>query len=71
MAKKDKPDGVNDFFNGLSKKLVRTMKRLLVITSTFAPTAKPGVYRILKFVKYLPQFGWMPEVLWVDRKSVV
>ena len=29
----------------------------------FPPAGGPGVQRILKFVKYLPQFGWNPVVL--------
>jgi len=39
------------------------MKTVLIITYFFPPYAGGGVYRILKFVKYLPLFGWEPVVL--------
>jgi len=39
------------------------MKKALVISYFFPPYAGGGVYRILKFVKYLPLFGWEPIVL--------
>ena len=40
---------------------------VLVIASAFPPTGGPGVQRTLKFVKYLPQFGWNPVVWTLDR----
>jgi glycosyltransferase involved in cell wall biosynthesis len=39
------------------------MKRVLVISYYFPPSGGPGVQRVLKFVKYLPAFGWRPTVL--------
>ena len=42
------------------------MKKVLVISYYFPPSGGPGVQRVLKFVKYLPQFGWEPIVLTVD-----
>jgi len=39
------------------------MKKVLVIAYYFPPLGGSGVQRILKFVKYLPQFGWQPTVL--------
>jgi glycosyltransferase involved in cell wall biosynthesis len=39
---------------------------VLVISYYFPPSGGPGVQRVLKFVKYLPQFGWEPVVLTVD-----
>jgi glycosyltransferase involved in cell wall biosynthesis len=39
------------------------MRDVLVVTSTFPPTADSGVFRITKFVKYLPSCGWRPIVL--------
>ena len=33
------------------------MNSVLVVTSTFPPTADPGVFRVTKFVKYLPGRG--------------
>ncbi len=39
------------------------MRDVLVVTSTFPPTADSGVFRVTKFVKYLPSCGWRPIVL--------
>ena len=41
------------------------MKKVLIITYYWPPAGGPGVQRVLKFVKYLPQFGWKPVVLTV------
>jgi glycosyltransferase involved in cell wall biosynthesis len=35
----------------------------LIITHAFPPAGGPGVQRMLKFVKYLPECGWRPVVL--------
>lgn len=37
-------------------------KRVLIITYYWPPSGGSGVQRWLKFVKYLPQFGWDPIV---------
>ena len=37
-------------------------KRVLIITYYWPPAGGAGVQRWLKFVKYLPQFGWEPVV---------
>lgn len=42
------------------------MKQLLVIAYYFPPMGLSGVQRTLKFVKYLPEFGWQPTVLTVE-----
>ena len=39
--------------------------RVLVIAYYFPPSGGPGVQRVLKFVKYLAEFGWRPSVLTV------
>lgn len=39
------------------------MKKVLVIAYYFPPLGGSGVQRVLKFVKYLPHFGWQPTVL--------
>ena len=39
------------------------MKKVLIITYYWPPSGGPGVQRILKFVKYLPEFGWQPYIL--------
>ena len=43
------------------------MKKALVITYYWPPAGGAGVQRALKFVKYLPQFGWEPIVLTVEN----
>lgn len=39
------------------------LKRFLFLAYYFPPVFSSGVYRSLKFVKYLPQFGWQPYVI--------
>ena len=41
------------------------IRNVLVIAYYFPPLGLSGVQRTLKFVKYLPQFGWQPTVLTV------
>jgi glycosyltransferase involved in cell wall biosynthesis len=41
------------------------MRKVLVIAYYFPPLGFSGVQRTLKFVKYLPSFGWSPTVLTV------
>lgn len=43
------------------------MKTVLIISYYFPPSGGPGVQRVLKFVKYLPAFGWRPLVLTVEN----
>lgn len=38
------------------------MKRVLIITYYWPPSAGAGVQRWLKFAKYLPSFGWQPII---------
>lgn len=45
------------------------MKKLLIITYYWPPSGGSGVQRWLKFVKYLPEFGWEPHVLTPDNPS--
>jgi glycosyltransferase involved in cell wall biosynthesis len=42
-----------------------SLRNVLVITYYWPPSGGPGVQRILKFCKYLPEFGWNPIVLTV------
>jgi len=42
------------------------MKKVLIITYHWPPGGGPGVQRVLKFAKYLPQFGWQPIILTVQ-----
>ena len=41
------------------------MKRVLIVSYYFPPSGGPGVQRVLKTVKYLPQYGYEPIVLTV------
>jgi len=41
--------------------------RVLFIAYLFPPILNSGIYRSIKFVKYLPKFGWEPIVLTVDQ----
>ncbi|MBI4535829.1 MAG: glycosyltransferase family 4 protein [Ignavibacteriae bacterium] len=41
-------------------------RRVLVIAYYFPPMGLSGVQRTLKFVKYLPDYGWLPTVLTVE-----
>ena len=43
------------------------MKKVLLITYYWPPAGGAGVQRVLKFAKYLPQFGWIPIVLTVPN----
>lgn len=43
------------------------MKNLLIVAYYFPPSGGPGVQRVLKHVKYLPEFGWNPIVLTVEN----
>lgn len=43
------------------------MKRVLIVAYYFPPSGGPGVQRVLKFVKFLPEFGWEPHVLTVSN----
>ncbi len=43
----------------------RMDRRVLLLSYYFPPAGGPGVQRALKFVKYLPEFGWAPTVLTV------
>jgi hypothetical protein len=40
-----------------------SLKKVLVITYYFPPCGGPPVQRIVKFVRYLPLFGWDSVVL--------
>ena len=45
------------------------MKKLLIVAYYFPPSGGPGVQRVLKFIKYLPEFGYQPVVLTVDESA--
>ena len=39
------------------------MKRVLLLNHDFPPAGGSGVQRVMKFCRYLPEFGWQPTVL--------
>jgi glycosyltransferase involved in cell wall biosynthesis len=43
------------------------MKKILIITYYWPPAGGPGVQRVLKFVKYLREFGYEPIILTVNN----
>lgn len=45
--------------------------KVLIITYYWPPSGGSGVQRWLKFVKYLPQFGWTPYVFTPENPSFV
>ena len=47
------------------------MKKVLVIAYHYPPLGGGGVFRTLKFTKYLPQFGFQPYVLTVKNPMYV
>jgi glycosyltransferase involved in cell wall biosynthesis len=45
-------------------------QRVLFVAYLFPPVGGAGVQRTSKFVKYLPEFGWLPSVLTAANPSV-
>lgn len=45
------------------------MKKVLIITYYWPPTGGPGVQRVVRFAKHLPQFGWQPIILTVKNPA--
>lgn len=43
------------------------MRRVLLITYYWPPAGGAPVQRVLKWARYLPEFGWLPHVLTVER----
>ena len=43
------------------------LKKVLIVTYYWPPAGGPGVQRVLKFAKYLPEFGWQPIILTVKN----
>src|SRR6478735_7268462 len=51
------------------ERLMDTTQKVLVIAYYWPPSGGSGVQRWLKFVKYLPQFGWKPYVFTPENPS--
>lgn len=45
-------------------------KKMLLVTYVFPPNAAVGVFRILKFCKYLPEFGITPVIMMPTNPSM-
>lgn len=45
------------------------MKKVLIITYYWPPASSPGVFRFVKFARYLPDFGFQPIILTVKNGS--
>ena len=45
----------------------KRMKNVLMIVPCFPPIGGSAIQRTLKFVKYLPTFGWNPIILTIDE----
>ncbi len=44
-------------------------RKVLIINLEFPPVGGPGVQRVLKFVRYLPEEGWAPTVICGDKST--
>lgn len=44
------------------------MKKILLIAYHYHPDLQVGAQRTIKYVKYLPEYGWQPHVLTVNPK---
>ena len=47
------------------------MKHVLFLSYYFPPAGGSAVQRILKFVKYLPEYGWMPFVVTTESEKII
>ncbi|MDE6589429.1 MAG: hypothetical protein K2K53_03595, partial [Oscillospiraceae bacterium] len=45
-------------------------RRVLMVAYYFPPLSGSGVFRSIKFAKYLPLFGWQPTVISTDRPPI-
>ena len=45
------------------------MNTVMILAANFPPTGRVGVIRTLKFVKYLPSFGWKPIIVTLPARS--
>lgn len=59
---------LNSFVAGLRQQLKEQKGgRVLMAAYYFPPLSGSGVFRSIKFAKYLPQFGWEPTVISTDQ----
>lgn len=68
-----RPDDENIQYNladtraALKKTVAEADKRVLMAAYYFPPLSGSGVFRSIKFAKYLPLYGWQPTVISTDR----
>lgn len=53
--------------NGSGKPAAEAGRRVLMAAYYFPPLSGSGVFRSIKFAKYLPLYGWQPTVISTDR----
>lgn len=46
---------------------INYMKKILIVSYTFPPSNVSGAFRIGKFAKYLPEFGWETWILTLEQ----
>jgi len=56
-----------DSLTGQSLEVSPNMRNVLVVAVDFPPQGGSGTVRLAKFVKYLPEFGWLPTVVCLDN----
>lgn len=60
---------MDNFFKLKHETQTLKQKKILIISYYWPPAGGPGVQRWLKFVKYLPEFGWEPTVFIPENPS--
>jgi glycosyltransferase involved in cell wall biosynthesis len=58
---------VSKFINSKGYNNLKAMNKAMLIAYHFPPLGGGGVFRTLKFTKYLPEFGYQPNVLTVKN----
>lgn len=61
----------NKHIASTENKREQTTKKVLVVAYHYPPAGGGGVFRTLKFTKYLPQFGFRPYVLTVKNSMYI
>lgn len=72
MLERCQQNSDNEELNGYVARLRQQLKeqkggRVLMAAYYFPPLSGSGVFRSIKFAKYLPQFGWEPTVISTDQ----
>ena len=62
------PDYYDKAYSG---KFLLEEHNLLIFSYAFPPIASSGTFRVARFVKYLPEFGWRPIVVTPKSKHAM